>query len=135
VPYPEGYRDWTHVKSMAILSPDHPLFADFGGIHHIYANDKAVRALKNGTKHAEGAMIVFDLLEANQSGGAATEGKRKFTAVMLKGKAYADTGKWGYEAFAGDSKTERAVKDAAGQCFSCHASQESGEFVFTKWRP
>ena len=135
VPYPEGYRSWTHVKSMAILGPEHPLFASFGGIHHVYANDKALIALRSGKPHAEGSILVFDLLEAEQSGGAATEGRRKFTAVMVKSRDYADTGKWGFEAFAENSKTQRVVKDAASECFACHASQEDGGFVFTRWRP
>ena len=31
VPYPDGYRAWTHVKSM-VIGAGHPLFASFGGI-------------------------------------------------------------------------------------------------------
>jgi hypothetical protein len=30
-PYPEGYRLWTHVKSME-LRPGHPLYESFGGL-------------------------------------------------------------------------------------------------------
>jgi hypothetical protein len=30
VPYPEGYRDWRHVKSM-VISEGHPLYDAFGG--------------------------------------------------------------------------------------------------------
>lgn len=30
LPYPEGYRFWTHVKSME-LKPGHPLYESFGG--------------------------------------------------------------------------------------------------------
>ena len=33
VPYPTGYRDWHHVKSM-VIEQGHPLYAAFGGIHH-----------------------------------------------------------------------------------------------------
>ena len=46
VAYPEGYRDWTHVKTM-IVEPGHPLYDPFGGIHHIYANEKALEGYKN----------------------------------------------------------------------------------------
>lgn len=35
VPYPAGYRDWYHVKSM-VIQEGNSLFAAFGGIHHIY---------------------------------------------------------------------------------------------------
>jgi hypothetical protein len=42
VPYPEGYRDWHHVKSM-VIEKGHPLYSAFGGIHHLYANDKSLK--------------------------------------------------------------------------------------------
>ena len=32
--YPEGYRNWTHIKSM-VIQQGHPLYESFGGIHHI----------------------------------------------------------------------------------------------------
>ncbi len=60
VPYPEGYRDWTHVKSM-IIEPGHALANPFHGIHHVYANSKALTGLKGG-KYSDGAVLVFDLL-------------------------------------------------------------------------
>ena len=41
VPYPTGYRDWSHIKSM-VIEEGHPLFEAFGGIHHIYANDEVL---------------------------------------------------------------------------------------------
>lgn len=48
VPYPEGYRDWHHVKSM-VIEEGHPLYGSFGGIHHLYANDKAMKGYRKGT--------------------------------------------------------------------------------------
>ena len=42
VAYPDGYRQWTHVKSMQI-HPGHPLYDAFGGVHHLYANERAMR--------------------------------------------------------------------------------------------
>ncbi|MDH4172822.1 MAG: cytochrome P460 family protein, partial [Betaproteobacteria bacterium] len=62
VPYPEGYRAWTHVKSM-VIQPGHALFDAFGGVHHLYANPKALAGYRKG-KFPDGAVIVFDLLEA-----------------------------------------------------------------------
>ena len=44
VPYPAGYRDWHHVKSM-VIEEGHPLYGAFGGIHHLYANDKAQKLI------------------------------------------------------------------------------------------
>src|SRR3990170_5113493 len=63
VKYPEGYRQWTHVKSM-VIQPGHTLYESFGGIHHIYANKKALEAMKRGKPYSDGAVLVFDLLEA-----------------------------------------------------------------------
>ena len=60
VAYPQNYRQWQHVKSMQIL-PGHPLYEAFGGLHHLYANAKAMSGYRSG-KFPDGAVIVFDLL-------------------------------------------------------------------------
>ncbi|HSB10603.1 MAG TPA: hypothetical protein VLM38_14030 [Blastocatellia bacterium] len=39
--YPSGYRTWVHVRS-ALIDPKSATADRFGGIHHIYANEKAV---------------------------------------------------------------------------------------------
>jgi hypothetical protein len=135
VPYPAGYRDWHHVKSM-VINPGHPLYASFGGIHHIYANRQALEGYRKG-KFPDGAVIVFDLLEAKSADHAVTEGARKIVGVMHKdAKAYRATGGWGFEGFKGDSRTERAVgRDAAKACFECHAAQKDRDYVFSALRP
>lgn len=135
VPYPEGYRDWKHVKSM-VIERGHPLFEAFGGIHHIYANENAMRGYREG-KFPDGAVIIFDLLEAKKTGdNAIVEGERKVLGVMRKdSKAYAATRGWGFEGFKGDSKTERAVGAKATEaCFGCHEGQKSTDFVFSAYR-
>ena len=134
IAYPEGYRDWTHVKSM-VIQPGHPLFESFGGIHHIYANEPALRGYGRGA-FPDGSVIVFDLLEATTAGGATTEGPRKVLGVMHKdAKRWPDTGGWGFEGFSGDSRTERVVADAAAKaCFACHTSQKDRDFVFSRAR-
>ncbi len=48
VPYPEGYRDWHHVKSM-IINPGHGLYDAFGGIHHLRRPYKATRVANGPT--------------------------------------------------------------------------------------
>lgn len=134
VPYPEGYRAWRHVKSM-VIGAGHPLYASFGGIHHLYANAAAMKGYKTGT-FSDGAVIVFDLLEATSAEGATTEGARKVLGVMHRDtKRYAATGGWGFEGFAGDSKTKRAVGDqAATACFACHTAQAQHSYVFSSYR-
>lgn len=134
VPYPEGYRNWHHVKSM-VIEPGHPLYASFGGIHHLYANDQAMEGYRTG-KFPDGSVIVFDLLTATSADHAITEGERKIVGVMLKdARKFAATGGWGFEGFAGNSKTERAVgSKAAEACFGCHAAQKSNDYVFSRYR-
>ena len=134
VPYPDGYRQWTHVKSMTI-NQGHALYDAFGGIHHLYANKKAEQGYKAG-KFADGSVIVFDLLEAKVADNTVQEGARKVLGVMHKdARKYKDTGGWGFEGFKGDSKTERAVgKNAAAACFQCHTAQKNNDFVFSAFR-
>lgn len=134
VAYPEGYRDWRHVKSME-LKPGHPLFEAFGGLHHIYANPKAVKGYKSG-KFQDGAVIAFDLLEAKNEGNALTEGKRKVLGVMVRdAKRHGDTGGWGFEGFAGGDPARPVVgKNAAKACFGCHAPQSSNNYLFSSMR-
>ena len=135
VPYPDSYRTWTHVKSMAI-NPGHALYDAFGGIHHLYANPKAMQGYRSG-KFADGAVIAFDLLEARAADNTVQEGARKVLGVMRKdAKRYAITGGWGFEAFKGGAKTERAVgANAATACFQCHTAQKDRDFVFSTFRP
>ena len=136
VAYPAGYRRWPLVKSMVIYSDKHPLFAQFGGLHHVYANAEAMRALVKGGKFPDGSVLVFDLLEAKDENGAWVAGDRKFIGVMRKDRArFKATGGWGFEGFKDDSRTERMVTDPAGQCFSCHQQQKDNDFVFSGYRP
>lgn len=135
VPYPTGYRDWHHVKSM-VINPGHPLYGAFGGIHHIYGNAKAVAGYKAG-KFPDGSIIVFDLLTATTADNAIVEGPRKVVGVMHKdARKWAATGGWGFEGFKGDSKTDRAVGvNAAEACFGCHAPQKERDYTFSVLRP
>src|SRR5690349_4093657 len=73
VPYPEGYRAWQHVRS-AYIGPG-PGHERFGGMHHIYANAMAMQGLRSG-QFADGAVLVFDLLEVEQKGNSLTESNR-----------------------------------------------------------
>jgi len=134
--YPAGFRQWAHVKSMVIYSDKHPLFAQFGGFHSVYVNPKGLPAMTKGGSFPDGSVLVFDLLEAREENGAYVEGSRKLVGVMLKDRQrYKLTGGWGFEAFKGDSRTERTVTDAVAQCFGCHQQQKANDFVFSALRP
>lgn len=134
VAYPDAYRGWKHVKSM-VIEAGHPLYDSFGGIHHLYANTKALKGYVSG-RFPDGAVIVFDLLEAKAADHAVTESVRKLIGVMEKDSArFAATGGWGFEGFAGNSRTERLVGDAAETaCFACHQARAAQEYVFSDLR-
>ena len=134
VPYPTGYRDWSHIKSM-VIEEGHPLFEAFGGIHHIYANDEAVTGYQDG-RFPDGAVIAFDLLEAVRADNAVTEGARKVLGVMHKdSERYPATGGWGFEGFGGGDVGNRVVgANAETACFSCHQPQEDQDYVFSQRR-
>jgi hypothetical protein len=133
VPYPEGYRKWFQVKTM-VIQQGHPLYEAFGGIHHVYANKKALQGMQIGKPYPDGAVLVFDLLAANMEGNAIIEGPRKIVGVMYKdAKKFSETGGWGFEAFKDDNK-ERTVKDPQTACFDCHAVQIEMDYVFSRYR-
>lgn len=133
VPYPTGYRDWHHVKSM-VIERGHPLYEAFGGIHHLYANRKAVEGYRTGT-FADGAVIVFDLLEAKAADNALVEGARKVVGVMHKDKTkFAATGGWGFEGFKGDTRERAVGAKAVEACFGCHEGQKATGYVFSRLR-
>jgi hypothetical protein len=134
VSYPDGYRAWHHVKSM-VIEAGHPLADPFAGIHHVYANRAALQGMKSG-KYPDGAVIVFDLLEAQAADHAIAEGPRKLLGIMeRRRKDAAATGGWAFEAFKGDSRTERLVTDGGQSCFACHAAQKGSSYVFSALRP
>lgn len=125
VAYPEGYRSWTHVKSMWI-GPEHSLADPFQGLHHIYVNPVGEAALRAGRDLPDGTVFVFDLLEAPLADHAIAEGSRKLVGVMQKdADRWASTGGWGFEGFAGDSRTDRLVTDGGASCFTCHESRRA----------
>ena len=133
VAYPDGYRAYTHVKSL-LLKPNHPLANPFAGLHHVYANPRALSGLKSG-KYEDGSVLVFDLLEPQEGGDATAEGKRKLVGVMQRdSKKFAATGGWGFEGFAGNSRSERLVKDGGVSCYGCHQARTQQSFVFSEWR-
>jgi Cytochrome P460 len=132
VPYPEGYRTWTHVKT-GLVGPMNPNYATSGGYHHIYANERAMRGYNSGV-FPEGSILIFDVINIKEQNGNFQETDRKQLDVMMKDSTrYSSTGGWGYDEFLGDSHTERNVSQAVRiQCFNCHAKNE--DFVFSMFR-
>jgi hypothetical protein len=131
VPYPEGFRSWTHVKS-AVNEP-HPPFGRYVGMYHIYANARALRGYRTG-RFEDGSVIVYDMKKSETRNHNIQSAGRHFTDVMVKNsRRYQATGGWGYEEFEGDSRDIRTVSTAKGEmsCQSCHVTQRARDFVFS----
>ena len=126
--FPAGYRQWVHVKS-ALIGPQFPAFATEGGIHHIYANDKAMQGLRTG-QFSDGSVLVYDLLETSENGGVTSEGQRRRVDVMRKdSKAYPGSGGWWFGRFMGnDHQNDVLTAEHRSACFACH------HFVFSGFR-
>ncbi len=132
VNYPEGYRQWHHVQSL-IIQKRHKDFETAGGIHHVYANEKAFDALVAGKPYPDGSVFVDDVLTATERDRTITEGVRKFITVMQKdSKEAAETGGWAFEVFADDTKERKAPDQKA--CFKCHETQKDTDYIFSKYR-
>jgi hypothetical protein len=133
VAYPDGYRNWAHVKS-ALVSTRHPDFEELGGFRHIYANAQALVGYRGGV-FPDGSVIVVDWLEGREENGMFTESRRRRLDVMVKDRSrFPRTGGWGFERFDGDSRIERTVTSAAAQCFACHSGQGARDLVFSTLR-
>lgn len=135
IAFPEGYRRWTHVKSM-IVEPGHPLAGLVEGTHHVYANEMALRAFRGKRPFTDGAVIVLDLLNTVHGDLAVTEGARKAVIVMQKdSRRFAATDGWSYQVFGGPAQREPQLDaTAAAGCHGCHRSQAGRDFVFSDWR-
>lgn len=134
VAYPEGYRNWAHVKS-GLISPSHQNFATNGGFQHIYANAEGAAGYRTRV-FPEGSIIAFDWLEMKDTNGAFVEGPRRQVDVMVKdSKRFASTGGWGFQRFVKDSKTERAANPSPQQCFTCHDKLKKDGLVLSSYRP
>lgn len=137
VPYPEGFRAWTHVGS--VYSERDEKTKDrlpHGIVHHIYANAKALEGLRTGN-YPEGAMFAADWFPLKvKYAGNLEEGARDRTDVMIKDARFAATGGWGYDQFKEDSREIRSVGGRApNPCFECHTKAKKRDYVFTTLRP
>jgi len=128
VEFPTGYKEWRHIKTM-LIKPEHPM-KSFHGIHHIYANKKAIEGYKTGD-FKDGSILVLDLLNYKETNTTISETSRIYVATMVKDeKKYKKTHGWGYEAFKGDSN-ETMVTDVYKMCVKCHESQKKHDYIFS----
>lgn len=130
---PDEFKSWRHVKTMTIHDTTHPLYDPFGGVHHVYANQQAEKALKpcEGRRFPDGSVLAFILYEHNIEGGAIHEGALKLYAFMVKDPSqYANTAGWGFYAYDASGKAIATPENAQG-CFSCHGGAANRDYVFS----
>ena len=133
VEYPSDFRSWQHVKT-GIIQPGHALEDRFGGIHHVYANAKAMNGL-SAAGYEDGAVFVFDLLSYVDSNLTIAEGSRVRVDVMQFDRTlFASTGGWGFASFAGDSRTP-VDQDVVSGCYNCHVPAKESNYVYSQYRP
>lgn len=133
VEYPQGYRNWTHVMSY-LIGPQSPAYEKSGGLHHFYANEKAMEGYRAG-KFPDGSMIVDERNKAQENDGVTRAGERLGIGVMVKdSRRYAETGGWGFEIFRGDNQTGALTAQGRAACYNCHAKRQDRDFVYTTIR-
>jgi hypothetical protein len=132
--FPKEFRKWAHVKSV-LVGPQSAAFATEGGIHHIYANDKAREGYQTG-KFPDGSVIVYDLLETREIAGNTIEGPTRRVDVMVKQRErYAATGGWEFMSFRGENQAEGTLTaEQQAICAGCHATRKEHDSVFSEFR-
>lgn len=133
IAYPNGFREWVHVKS-GVIGPEFPMEPE-RGVHHIYANKAALAGVESGT-FEDGSVLVYDLVSLNEKGGVGTEGPRRRIDVMVKdNKLYAGSGGWGFARFMADDQAHDVLTaDIRKTCLQCHEKQKAHGFVFSQFR-
>ena len=133
-PFPTEFRKWAHVKSVLVGSQS-ASFATEGGIHHIYANEKAFEGYKT-SKFPDGSVIVYDLLETREIAGNTIEGPTRRIDVMVKqSELYRTTGGWEFMRFPGGNTTDgKLTTERQAACAACHAKRKDHDFVFSEFR-
>lgn len=146
VPYPEGFRRWTHVASAIVAATmsdgntagerKEKQPAPHGLIHNLYANALALEGYRTG-HFPEGAVLIADWFILEETRGGLKQGPRQSVDVMIRDARYTETGGWGFENFEQASRTQRNVgANAVKACFECHRrATPEREFVFSTLQP
>ena len=132
--FPDGYRQWTHVRSAIGHPPPGNPTLRFDGLHHIYANDIAVAGYRAGS-FADGAVLVFDRFAVKADSRGIEPAERLSIDVMVRDSArFADSSGWGFERFAGDDMRTPVIDNLERQqCVTCHRHVEGRGMVFSRF--
>lgn len=128
---PLGYESWRHVKTQIIQ--EGPGFERFGGMHHIYANERALKGLRS-RRFEEGAVLVAEFRTLARQDNVIDAGAIRIVDVMVfDPRRFADTDGWGYAEFVGPELKVRRL-DTRAECHACHAKRADKGHVFTELR-
>ena len=131
--YPQDYRSWQHTKS-GIIQPDHPVFSQSAGLHHIYANALALEGLRSN-QYKEGAVFVVDFFSLSTKDHITSEDKRiRIDVMQFNPGRFSETDGWGYASFKQGAATRRVEQDTVTTCHACHMQRADSQFVFSKYR-
>jgi Cytochrome P460 len=126
---PADYRSWRHVKTQIIQ--EGPGFERFGGMHHIYANDRALQGLRS-RRFEDGAMLVAEFRDLDRKGNVIDGGAIRLVDVMLfDARRFADTDGWGYAELIGPGLNSRTF-DSRAECHACHTKRAERGYVFSE---
>ena len=132
IPFPENYRQWTHVKS-TLVGPQAPGFQNNGGYHHFYANEQAMEGYRTGT-FPDGSILIDDGLESIEKDGVTSEGARRRVAVMVRdSRRFPESGGWGFEWYPGDTHAGSLDTSQKAACLICH-QKAAPDLVFSQFR-
>jgi hypothetical protein len=128
---PPDYESWRHVKTQIIQ--EGPGFERFGGMHHIYANERALQGLRS-RRFEEGAILVAEFRTLARQNNVIDAGAIRMVDVMVfDSRRFADTDGWGYAEFVGPELKVRHF-DSRAECHACHAKRADKGHVFTELR-
>ena len=131
IPYPEGYRNWTHVKTH-IVRPHNPAFKIVGGFNHVYANKEAMVGYRTG-RFPNGSVIVSDVIHANEDSLSTKEGERMHIDVMMRDSLkYNDFAGWRFETFDKSAASRMLTLTTRTACTNCH--KKTADMVFSDYR-
>lgn len=129
VSLPADYATWRHVKTQIIQ--EGPGFERFGGMHHIYANERAVRGLRSG-RFEDGAILVAEFRDLERKGNIINGGAIRLVDVMrFDARQFATTDGWGYAEFTGPTLQARSF-DSNSECHACHRKRADKGHVFSE---
>jgi hypothetical protein len=136
IPYPQGWRDWSLVKTSLVVQ-GHAKFETEGGFHHTFANPKGLAGFRTGT-FEDGAVIVAETIASKEiPGSVVVEADRRRIDIMVRdSKRFPTTGGWGWQQFRGTNDKEGTVTDSrAATCFACHQNLSPKTLVIGIYRP